>query len=123
MASEAMTNKHGGPGRGQGRKPLDGKGATKVAVTLLPEQVKAMKQLGNGNLSAGIRKAIEMTTQTTNVTLKFVAQSGHVWEETVDADEVDQLVERTVATHGDIERVEQLASPDDISGDTIWKFE
>lgn len=56
-----MKNTHGGAGRGQGRKPLDGKGATKVAVTLLPAQVETMKQLGNGNLSAGIRKAIEMT--------------------------------------------------------------
>lgn len=54
-------NTHGGPGRGQGRKLLDGKGATKVAVTLLPEQVEAMKRLGSGNLSAGIRKAIDMS--------------------------------------------------------------
>lgn len=59
----------------------------------------------------------------TTVTLKFVAQSGHVWEETVEADDVDATVEQTVATHGDIERVEKLADPNDISGETIWRFE
>lgn len=36
-----------------------------VAITLLSSQVEAMKQLGDGNLSAGIRKVIEtMTTET-----------------------------------------------------------
>lgn len=50
----------GGAGRGQGRKPLYSQKTTKVAVTLLPDQVEAMKKLGNGNLSAGIRKAIEI---------------------------------------------------------------
>jgi len=58
----------------EGRKPLAGEGATKVAVTLLPEQVEAMKQLGNGNLSAGIRKAIEMTTQPRNITESWLQQ-------------------------------------------------
>lgn len=57
------------------------------------------------------------------VTLKFVAQSGHVWEETVNADEVDTTVEQTVAVHGDIERVEKLADPNDMSGEVIWRFE
>lgn len=53
-------NKHGGTGRGQGRKPLTTAEPTvKVAITLLPSQVEAMKELGDGNLSAGIRKAIE----------------------------------------------------------------
>lgn len=55
-------NKHGGPGRGQGRKPLYSEKTVKRNVTLLPSQVEAMSQLGNGNLSAGIRKAIDMTT-------------------------------------------------------------
>lgn len=64
-----------------------------------------------------------MNSHTSTVTLKFVAQSGHVWEETVDADEVDAIVEQTVATHGDIERVERLENPDDMSGKTIWRFE
>lgn len=45
---------------GGGRKPLYTEKTTKVAVTLLPNQVEAMKQLGNDNLSAGIRKAINM---------------------------------------------------------------
>lgn len=82
-----------------------------------------MKQLGDGNLSAGIRKAIEMNIQSNSVTLKFVAQSGHAWEETVDADDIDSTVAQTVKTHGDIERVEQLADPNDMSGETIWRFE
>lgn len=64
-----------------------------------------------------------MTTQTTTVTLKFVAQSGHVWEETVEADDIDSTIEQTVATHGDIDHVERLADPDDISGETVWRFE
>lgn len=46
---------------GGGRKPLSPQEETvKVAVTLLASQVEAMEKLGNGNLSAGIRKAIEM---------------------------------------------------------------
>lgn len=48
---------------GGGRKPLYADKTTKVAITLLPAQVEAMKQLGNGNLSAGIRKAINMNMQ------------------------------------------------------------
>lgn len=54
-----MTNKRA---PGGGRKPLYSDKTTKVAVTLLPAQVEAMKQLGDGNLSAGIRKAIEIAT-------------------------------------------------------------
>lgn len=57
------------------------------------------------------------------VVLKFVAQSGHAWEETVDADEMDGVIESTVAIHGDIERVEKLASPDDMSGEIVWRHE
>lgn len=45
---------------GGGRKPLATTDPTKkVAITLLASQVEAMTQLGDGNLSAGIRKAIE----------------------------------------------------------------
>lgn len=59
---------HGGAGRGQGRKPLATTDPTiKVAITLLSSQVEAMEKLGNGNLSAGIRKAIDMT-ETINTT-------------------------------------------------------
>lgn len=56
-------NTHGGPGRGQGRKPLYSEKTVKRNVTLLPSQVEAMEKLGNGNLSAGIRKAIDMNMQ------------------------------------------------------------
>lgn len=53
---------------GGGRKPLTAAEPTvKVAITLLASQAEAMKQLGNGNLSAGIRKAIEMKFQQTSV--------------------------------------------------------
>lgn len=62
-----------------------------------------------------------MTSKT--ITLKFVAQSGHAWEETVDTNHVDAIVEQTVATHGDIERVEKLDDPNDMTGEVIWKFE
>lgn len=54
----------GGPGRGQGRKPLYHVKTTKVAVTLLPSQVEAVKKFGDGNLSAGVRKAIEIAINT-----------------------------------------------------------
>lgn len=64
-----------------------------------------------------------VNTQTATVTLKFVAQSGHVWEETVDVDDIDSTIEQIVKTHGDIDHVEKLADPNDISGETIWKFE
>lgn len=46
---------------GGGRKPLTPTEPTvKVAITLLSSQVEAMKQLGDGNVSAGIRKVIDM---------------------------------------------------------------
>lgn len=51
---------HGGQRTGAGRKPLAPTEPTKkVAITLLASQIDAMTTLGNGNLSAGIRKAIE----------------------------------------------------------------
>lgn len=49
------------------------------------------------------RKAIEMNAQTTTVTVKFVAQSGHAWEEEVAIDELDTVVEQQVEVHGDIQ--------------------
>lgn len=53
---------------GGGRKPLTPTEPTvKVAITLLSSQVEAMKQLGDGNLSAGIRKAIDMSAKPTNL--------------------------------------------------------
>lgn len=58
----------------------------------------------------------------TTVTLQFVAQSGHAWEETVDTDDIDSTIEQTVATHGDIERVDVL-DKNGRNPETIWKFE
>lgn len=57
------------------------------------------------------------------ITLKFVAQSGNVWEETVAESEMDREIEAIVSNHGDIERVEKLASPDDMSGEIVWRHE
>lgn len=68
---------------GGGRKPLTATEPTvKVAITLLASQVEAMNQLGNGNLSAGIRKAIE------NMTSNFgtVTHEGKKYTLTQEAD-------------------------------------
>ena len=48
----------GGPGRGGGRKPADGATALRRhQVSLDDETVQALKQLGDGELSLGIRRA------------------------------------------------------------------
>ncbi len=57
------------------------------------------------------------------ITLKFVAQSGTTWEETVDPNDIDSTIEQAVETHGDIERVEKLADPNDMSGEVIYRHE
>lgn len=107
----------------------------KVTSYRLPEmtlnQLKALTE-STGSSDANViafaidrmyQQEIAMNNQATAVTLKFVAQSGHVWEETVEADDIDATVEQTVKTHGDIERVERLTDPNDMSGETIWRFE
>jgi hypothetical protein len=49
---------HGGPGRGQGRKPLDGVGSVeRKNVTLDAESIAALRAYGDGDLSLGIRRA------------------------------------------------------------------
>lgn len=48
------TNKHGGPGRGQGRKRKYTE-LVRHTVTLLPEHAEWLRKLGNGKLSEGIR--------------------------------------------------------------------
>jgi predicted PilT family ATPase len=60
-----MANKHGGSRPGAGRRRLDGKkaGAGKYVldktVSLPPNVVEYLSQLGNGNLSLGVRMAAE----------------------------------------------------------------
>jgi hypothetical protein len=60
-------NTHGGPGRGQGRKRKFEE-LERRTVTLTPAHAARLEQLGNGNLSLGIRKAIEMTTAPRHLT-------------------------------------------------------
>lgn len=56
--SAARKGSRGGPGRGGGYKPPDGAVALKrYQVTLDDESVQALLQLGDGELSLGIRRA------------------------------------------------------------------
>jgi hypothetical protein len=48
---------HGGSREGAGRKPLGD--AVRVTVVLTPEQVAKAEALGNGNVSEGIRRALQ----------------------------------------------------------------
>ncbi|MDV7391888.1 hypothetical protein RZS08_11060 [Arthrospira platensis SPKY1] len=59
--TEKPKSTHGGPGRGQGRKPLYGESpASRVNVTLDEETIKQAKAMGAGNLSAGLREAVRI---------------------------------------------------------------
>lgn len=49
--------KHGGARPGAGR-PVEVEGARRVNVTLDAATIGAAKRIGDGNLSAGIRKAV-----------------------------------------------------------------
>lgn len=51
---------HGGPGRGGGRKLKSGAKAVRKTVTLDPADLRTLLGLGNGGLSEGIRKAVEL---------------------------------------------------------------
>lgn len=46
-------------GTGPGRPRLGEEPAERMTVTLSPEHLKQLRTLGNGNVSAGIRKALE----------------------------------------------------------------
>ena len=65
-----------------------------------------------------------MSSDETTVILKFVAYNAQgrscVWEEYVDADDVESTVATIVATRSDIDRVEILAEPGDLDGEIIW---
>jgi hypothetical protein len=48
----------GGPRPGSGRRPT-GKALRSLTVRLSPEQIERLRELGNGNASAGVRRALE----------------------------------------------------------------
>jgi len=52
---------HGGRRPGAGRKPLGEENMKRVDVLLTTEQIDLAKALGNENLSAGVRFAIDKT--------------------------------------------------------------
>lgn len=54
----ARAGQHGGPGRGQGRRPEHGtEPLTRCLVSLDAGSIEALRNLGDGNLSRGIRRA------------------------------------------------------------------
>lgn len=55
---EARAGTHGGPGRGQGRKPADGAtGLKRRTITIDDASADTLRALGSGDLSLGIRLA------------------------------------------------------------------
>ncbi len=58
IAEGTATDGRGGPGRGQGRKPVDGVVAVeRKNVTLDAESIETLRAYGDGDLSLGIRRA------------------------------------------------------------------
>lgn len=57
------------------------------------------------------------------VTIKFVAQNGHAWEEEYSSlEEADHSIRQVVETHGDIEKAYLLDENGNID-QTVWRFE
>lgn len=56
-----MKRGHGGLRPGAGRKPLGKRKLKKVLVGLAEKNIQQAKLLGDGNLSLGVRRAIEDT--------------------------------------------------------------
>jgi hypothetical protein len=74
---------HGGPRNGAGRKPLGD--AVRVTAVLTPDLVAKADELGNGNTSEGIRKALKgQGTMNSKPTMKRIANSKALWNEYVD---------------------------------------
>lgn len=59
MGNELMTAKQGGHRKGAGRKPVDGTKPEMKSVKLSREHWEKARQIGNGNMAEGIRKALE----------------------------------------------------------------
>lgn len=58
QSSQVHANYHGGAREGAGRPPLAG-GSIRVTVTLTPDLAAKADELGGGNVSEGIRKALQ----------------------------------------------------------------
>lgn len=58
MTTETLPTKPAVP-RSPGRPRIANDKTVRTTITILPEHLEAMKELGNGNLSIGIRYAIE----------------------------------------------------------------
>lgn len=54
------TTQHGGTREGAGRKPLTDEPTESSRITMPASYWQYVKELGNGNASAGIRKLIEV---------------------------------------------------------------
>jgi hypothetical protein len=53
-----QSSMHGGPGRGQGRKPADGvTGLKRTNITIDLPSADILRAFGGGDLSVGIRRA------------------------------------------------------------------
>lgn len=60
MNNEKQKTKRGGAGRGQGRKPADGAvGLARKNITIDRERAEALRAIGDGDLSLGIRRAAD----------------------------------------------------------------
>lgn len=59
MGNELMTAKQGGHRKSAGRKPVDGTKPEMKSVKLSREHWEKARQIGNGNMAEGIRKALE----------------------------------------------------------------
>ena len=57
-----MQEKRGGPGRGQGRKPVADTPTKHYTVTLDDKTAGTVREYGDGNLSAGIRAAAKLVS-------------------------------------------------------------
>lgn len=106
----------------------------KVTSYRLPEmtlnQLKALTETTGSSDANVIAFAIDRmyqqemkTMNSQTATLRFVAQSGHAWEEQYDSlNDANDAIPAVVKTHGDIEKVYLLDEDGDIDK-TLWKFE
>ena len=85
----ALPRTHGGARPGAGRKPLGDEPMERRTVTLPAAAIATLEQLGQGNLSAGIRAAIaaqeERPMTTTAQYVKHATSGEHYYIETDDA--------------------------------------
>ena len=64
-----MTKQHGGARKGAGRrylngsKPGEGESAVTVTISIPREMRDKLRDLGDGNVSAGVRRAVEMAQE------------------------------------------------------------